>query len=66
MLDEGAGNGIFNRIVKFDMATGKAVAQYVYQMEGSSRAAAFPPCSLSTTRVPRLERNNRAVGWIRS
>ena len=38
MLDEGGlGNGRYNRIVKFDNATGLAVAQYAYLMEGSSQ-----------------------------
>lgn len=63
MLDEGAGNGIFNRIVKFDMATGKAVAQYVYQMEGSSQGRGISALlALNDHEFLVLERNNRGVG----
>jgi hypothetical protein len=49
MLDEGAGNGTVNRIVKFDTVTGKAVAQYAYQLDTQPRAAAPPPWWRSTT-----------------
>lgn len=37
MLDEGGSGGVYARIVKFDNASGAAVAQYAYQMEGSSQ-----------------------------
>src|SRR5262245_36579955 len=40
MIDEGgllATPGVCNRIVQFDTDTGEAVAQYAYQMEGSSQ-----------------------------
>ena len=44
MLDEGAGNGTSTRIVKFDTATGLAVAQYAYQLETAAfRPTACPP-----------------------
>src|SRR5262249_52493681 len=63
MLDEGAGNGVFNRIVKFDVATGKAVAQYVYQMEGSSQGRGISALvALNDHELLVLERNNRGVG----
>ena len=35
MLNEGGGNGVNNRIVKFDATTGTAVAQYAYRMKRS-------------------------------
>ena len=54
MLDEGGGNGVCNRIVKFDTETGTAVAQYAYEMEGRRRAAASPPWwRRQRARVPR-------------
>jgi len=63
MLDEGGGNGIFNRIVKFDTTTGKAVAQYVYQMEGSSQGRGISALvALNEREFLVLERNNRGVG----
>lgn len=37
MVNEGSGSGVCNRIVEFDTATGRAVAQYAYKMEGSSQ-----------------------------
>jgi hypothetical protein len=63
MLDEGAGNGIYNRIVKFDNATGKAVAQYAYLMEGSSQGRGISSLvALNDHEFLVLERNNRGVG----
>lgn len=63
MLDEGGGNGVCNRIVKFAAATGSAVAQYAYQMEGSSQgrgiSALFP---INDHEFLVLERNNRGIG----
>jgi hypothetical protein len=63
MLDEGGGNGVCNRIVKFATATGSAVAQYAYQMEGSSQgrgiSALFP---INDHEFLVLERNNRGIG----
>jgi len=49
MLDEGGGvNGRFSRIVKFDTATGNAVAQYAYLMDRSGQGRGFPRWWLST------------------
>jgi hypothetical protein len=63
MLDEGAGNGVFNRIVKFDMETGEAVAQYAYRMEGSSQGRGISALiALNDTEFLVLERNNRGIG----
>ena len=63
MLDEGGGNGVYNRIVKFDNATGQAVAQYAYQMEGSSQGRGISALvALNDHEFLVLERNNRGVG----
>jgi len=63
MLDEGAGNGVFNRIVKFDSATGQAVAQYAYKMEGSNQGRGISALvALNDQEFLVLERNNRGVG----
>lgn len=63
MLDEGAGDGVFNRIVKFDITTGKAVAQYAYKMEGSNQGRGISALvALNETEFLVLERNNRGVG----
>jgi hypothetical protein len=63
MLDEGAGDGRYSRIVKFDTNTGEAVAQYAYQMEGSSRGRGISSLvALNENEFLVLERNNRGVG----
>jgi hypothetical protein len=63
MLDEGGGNGTVNRIVKFDLDAGRAVAQYAYQMEGSSQGRGISALvALNDTEFLVLERNNRGVG----
>lgn len=63
MLDEGAGNGVFNRIVKYDTETGEAVAQYAYRMEGSSQGRGISAIvALNDDEFLVLERNNRGVG----
>lgn len=63
MLDEGGSNGIYNRIVKFDVETGKAVAQYGYKMEGSSQGRGISALvALNDSEFLVLERNNRGVG----
>jgi hypothetical protein len=63
MLDEGAGNGEYARIVKFDTETGQAVAQYAYHMEGSSQGRGISALvALNDTEFLVLERNNRGVG----
>jgi len=63
MLDEGGGDGTVNRIVKFDVDTGRAVAQYAYRMEGSSQGRGVSALvALNETQFLVLERNNRGVG----
>ena len=62
-LDEGAGNGAFNRIVKFDSRTGRAVAQYAYRMEGSNQGRGISALvALNDSEFLVLERNNRGLG----
>lgn len=63
MLDEGGGNGVFSRIVKFDTSTGLAVAQYAYKMETSAQGRGISALvALGGDRFLVLERNNRGVG----
>jgi hypothetical protein len=63
MLDEGAGDGVCNRIVKFDTETGTAVAQYAYQMEGSSQGRGISALlAVNDHEFLVLERNNRGIG----
>ena len=63
MLDEGGGNGTMNRIVKFDMATGKAVAQYAYEMKRSGQGQGISALvAINDHEFYVLERNNRGVG----
>ena len=63
MLDEGAGSGVYSRIVKFDTATGLAVAQYAYRMEGSNQGRGISALvALNDHEFLVLERNNRGVG----
>jgi hypothetical protein len=63
MLDEGGGNGVCNRIVKFDTETGEAVAQYAYQMEGASQGRGISALvAINDEEFLVLERNNRGVG----
>ncbi len=63
MLDEGGGSGVCNRIVKFDTSTGTAVAQYAYQMEGSSQGRGISALlALNDHEFLVLERNNRGIG----
>ena len=63
MLDEGGGNGLCNRIVKFNTATGIAVAQYAYQMEGSSQGRGISALfAINDHEFLVLERNNRGIG----
>lgn len=63
MLDEGGGNGVYNRIVKFSTATGNAVAQYAYKMEGSSQGRGISALvAINNHQFMVLERNNRGVG----
>jgi hypothetical protein len=63
MLDEGAGNGSCNRIVKFNTATGTAVAQYAYQMEAVSQGRGVSALfAINDHEFLVLERNNRGIG----
>jgi hypothetical protein len=63
MLDEGAGNGVYNRIVKFSARTGKALAQYAYKLEGSNQGRGISALvALNDTEFLVLERNNRGLG----
>ena len=63
MLDEGAGNGKINRIVKFDLATGEAVGQYAYEMKRSGEGQGISALvAINDHEFFVLERNNRGVG----
>jgi len=63
MLEEGGGNGVCNRIVEFDFESGVAVAQYAYQMEGSSQGRGISALvALNDHEFLVLERNNRGIG----
>ena len=63
MLDEGGSNGKVNRIVKFNTVTGKAVAQYAYQMEAAGQGRGISALvALNYHQFLVLERNNRGIG----
>ena len=63
MLDEGGGDGVVNRIVKFNALTGRAVAQYAYVMEGSSQGRGISALvAINNHEFLVLERNNRGLG----
>ncbi len=63
LLDEGVGNGVYSRIVKFDNATGVAVAQYAYRMDTSAQGRGISSLvALGNGKFLVLERNNRGVG----
>lgn len=63
MLDEGGGSGLCNRIVKFSTGSGTAVAQYAYQMEGSSQGRGISALfAVNDHEFLVLERNNRGIG----
>jgi hypothetical protein len=63
MLDEGGGNGVFNRIVAFDTRTARPVAQYAYRMSGSSQGRGISALvALNDQEFLVLERNNRGLG----
>lgn len=63
MLDEGAGSGKVNRIVKFDTETGAAVAQYAYEMKRSGQGQGVSALvAINDHEFFVLERNNRGVG----
>lgn len=63
MLDEGAGSGRYARIVKFEVATGQAVAQYAYLMDTAAQGRGISALvALGDDRFLVLERNNRGIG----
>lgn len=62
MLDEGGASGVRNRSVKFDTHTRRAVAQYAYRMQGSSRGRGSAPVAINEHEFLVLERNNRGLG----
>jgi hypothetical protein len=63
MLDEGGGNGSISRIVKYDLATGAAVAQYAYQMKRSGQGQGTSALvAINDHEFYVIERNNRGVG----
>jgi hypothetical protein len=62
-LNEGGGNGIYNRIVKFDATTGAAVAQYAYAMDRADQGQGISALvALGQDKFLVLERNNRGIG----
>ena len=62
-LDEGGGNGSSSRIVKFDTASGAAVAQYAYYLQAATQGRGTSALvALGDERFLVLERNNRGVG----
>lgn len=55
--------GLYTRIVKFDTATGQAVAQYAYRLESSGQGRGISALvALGNDKFLILERNNRGVG----
>ena len=63
MLDEGGGNGVYARIVKFDNSSGLAVAQYAYRMDSSGQGRGTSSLvALGNDKFLVLERNNRGIG----
>jgi hypothetical protein len=63
MLDEGGANGSVNRIVKFNTATGEAVAQYAYAMKRSGQGQGISALvAINEHEFYVLERNNRGIG----
>lgn len=62
-LNEGGGGGIYNRIVKFDVTTGAAVAQYAYAMDRADQGQGISALvALGQDKFLVLERNNRGIG----
>jgi len=63
MLDEGGGDGKVNRIVKYDLASGTAVAQYAYEMKRAKEGQGISALvAINDHEFFVLERNNRGVG----
>ena len=62
-LNEGGSDGIYNRIVKFDVTTGAAVAQYAYAMDRAAQGQGISALvALGNDKFLVLERNNRGIG----
>jgi hypothetical protein len=63
MVNEGGGNGAYNRIVKFDTTTGEAVAQFAYRMDETRRGRGISALvAINDHEFLVLERNNRGLG----
>ena len=59
----GGTRGQYTRIVKYDVATGQAVAQYAYKLQSSGQGRGISAIvALGSDRFLVLERNNRGVG----
>jgi hypothetical protein len=59
----GGNRGKYTRIVKYDIETGNAVAQYAYELDSSSQGRGISSIvALGGDRFLVLERNNRGVG----
>ena len=59
----GGTRGQYTRIVKFETATGEAVAQYAYKLDSSGQGRGISALvALGDDRFMILERNNRGVG----
>jgi hypothetical protein len=57
------GRGQYTRIVKYDVDTGKPVAQYAYKLESSGQGRGISAIvALGNDRFLVLERNNRGIG----
>ena len=55
--------GAFTRIVKFDMATGQAVAQYAYKLDSTGQGRGLSGLvALGNDKFLVIERNNRGIG----
>ncbi|WP_310571916.1 esterase-like activity of phytase family protein [Gemmatimonas sp.] len=58
-----AGRGKYTRIVKYEIATGEAVAQYAYELAGTTQGRGISSIvALGDDRFLVLERNNRGIG----
>lgn len=63
MVDEGGKDGTYTRLVKFDVATGEAVGQFAYKLDGSSQGRGVSALvALGNDKFLIDERNNRGVG----
>ena len=63
LLDEGGSSGSVSRIVKYDLASGTAVAQYAYQMRRANQGQGTSALvAINDHEFYVIERNNRGVG----